>query len=202
MNSALISRRDASRSALAIALALALAACSPSQPESGAAAPGATPAAAPEAAPAATAAPVAGVLAEAPLEVGRTEIKTCNIEAIDGKHWESAPLPVAAGASFLLGGFLFDEPKQSVPATLTMRLVSQDQKHAWETPVLDKLDRPGLPEFLKVGDWALRSGFQQQVQLGSLPQGRYHLEVSFERDGERFVCDNGRDIEVVAPAAQ
>ena len=39
-------------------------------------------------------------------------------------------------------------------------------------------------------------------QEGILLAGRYHLEVSFERDGQRFVCDNGRDIEVVASSPQ
>lgn len=187
---------------LSLAIIAALAACKPTEPTAATPPPAApeTPAAA---APAGPPPVVAGVLASAPLEVERNEITTCNIEAIDGTHFAGAPLPVAAGGKFLVGGFLFDATTESVPDNLVLRLVGPGQTEAWETPIEGRMDRPGLPEFLKVGQWALRSGFMQEVQVGTLAPGRYHLEVSYERDGKRYVCDNGRDIEIggAAPAA-
>jgi hypothetical protein len=185
---------------LAVAILAALAACKPTEPTAATPPPAAE---APAAAPAGPAPVVAGVLASAPLEVDRNEITTCNIEAIDGTHFAGAPLPVPAGGKFLVGGFLFDATTESVPDNLVLRVVAPGQTEAWETPIEGRMDRPGLPEFLKVGAWALPSGFMQDVQVGDLPPGRYHIEVSYERDGKRYVCDNGRDIEVggAAPAA-
>ena len=192
-------RKPSQRVARAVAISVAsaiLAACSPTEPVASA-----PPAAVPDV----VEAPVVivpGVLASAALDVERNEISTCNIEAIDGRPFAGEPLEVPGAGRFLLGGFLFDADTQSVPDNLRMRLVSSDQKSAWETEVEGRLDRPGLPEFLGIGNWALRSGFMQEVQVGKLAPDRYHLEVSFERDGKRYVCDNGRDILVrpITPA--
>ncbi len=182
---------------LVLAFGAQLSGCKPTEPESASAVSESAPAAGGAPAPVSLpAAETAGVLVSAPLTVDRTDLTTCNIETINGAHFASEPLPVKAESQFDIGGFLFDAGTKSVPDNLRMRLVSQDQKQAWETAIEGRMDRPGLPEFLKVGDWAFRSGFLQTVQTSGLPPDLYHLEVSFTRDGKRFVCDNGRNVEV------
>jgi hypothetical protein len=186
---------------LSAAIATVLAACQPTDPAATPAA--AAPAPAP-AAPASEPAPpvdVAGVFASAPLDIEREAITTCNIEAVDSRHFAGEPIEVSSGGSFLLGGYLYDATSESVPDNLRLRLVGTAEQGAWETAIDGRLDRPDVVNVFKLAPWALRSGFAQDVQVGTLPTGRYHLMVSFERDGKRFVCDNGRNIEVVSGAS-
>lgn len=182
-------RGAAAASVLLLGIAT-LAGCKPTEPEHQAPITTAVSAAAP----ATPAGEVPGVLIPAPIEVDRNPLTTCNIETVNEVHFSGKPIPVKADGAFMLGGFLFDAETKSVPDNIRMRLVGPDQQHAWETPVEGRMDRPGLPEYLKIGDWAFRSGFMQQVRTDGLAVGKYHLEVSFIRDGKRFVCDNGRDV--------
>jgi hypothetical protein len=135
--------------------------------------------------------PVNGTVAWAP-------ITTCNFEYLDGKEFAPTGVEVKKGAEFLATGFLFSQPTQSVPTTTRIRAVSKDGARSFEAQVSGRYDRPDVPGYFKIGDWALHSGFEQLLSSQGLPPGSYHLLLVFEDKGQAYVCDNGRQL-VVTP---
>jgi hypothetical protein len=140
------------------------------------------------------AAAVQFVPANAP--VAWTAVSTCNFEQIDGQAYSGKPIGVKKGAEFLMTGFLFSAPSKSVPQAIRLRAISEDGAHAYEAPVAGRYDRPDVPGYFKIGDWALHSGLEQLLSSQGLPVGKYHLLLVFEDKGQSYVCDNGRQLAV------
>lgn len=123
---------------------------------------------------------------------------TCNFEQVDKKPLTGEPIPVKAGAEFLISGFFFSEASRSVPTKSRLRAISEDGTKTWDADVSGRYDRPDVPVYFHVGYWAQRSGFEQLVSSKALVPGIYHLLVLFEDKGQLYVCDNGRHL-VVGP---
>lgn len=178
------------------ALFLVLAACKPVDPDAESSAPiAAQPAAAEPTAKQDGSVPAAR-LQPAALDIGKEPWPTCNIEAVDETHFSESAIKVRQDGEFTLTGFLLDADTKTVPDQLRLRLVSFTDPQAWEAPIDGRVDRPGLPEYLHLGDWALRSGFVQKVSLAGLAPGRYRLEVSVVRGDKYLICDQGRELAI------
>lgn len=190
--------RAALRPAALLTAALLLAACDrpevPSaQPGAPAAAPAPAPGAPAAAAPAAPTATASGAATFAPADVAAplAPMASCNFEQVDGQPYGATPLRVQADAEFVVTGFAYDATRETVPADLRLRAIAADGG-AWEAPVRGRMDRPDVPTYFKLGDWARPSGFEQLLSSRGLAPGEYRLVLVFSGDGKQFACDNGR----------
>jgi hypothetical protein len=184
--------------------ALMLAGCDrPDVPSAQPAAPAATtsPAGTPASAPAAaTPAPTvsasgAAGFVPADTSVPLAPMASCNFEQVDGQPYAAAPLRVGADAEFVVTGFAYDAARETVPADLRLRVIAADGA-AWEAPVRGRMDRPDVPTYFKLGDWARPSGFEQLLSSRGLAPGEYRLVLVFSGDGKQFACDNGRRLAI------
>jgi hypothetical protein len=121
---------------------------------------------------------------------------SCNLEVIAGVNTTEPKIEVKAGSSMSVSGWMYSAPTQSVPVNRYLRVETEDGASAWETILGKHLDRPDILPWFNIGDWALSSGFEQDVALGKLPAGRYHLLLTYTENGQTFVCDNGRLVTV------
>jgi hypothetical protein len=186
---------------VSVAMALALASCQPHdapspQPQAAAT----PPAPATYAAAAAVDNPGAPVaLAVAPVETDFTSVASCNMEQIDGKPFGPDPVPVKAGGSFALGGFLYDAVQKAIPAQMTLRAtLDGEPPQAWEGAFKGRVDRAEIPTYMHLVQWAAGEGYLQDFSTTGLPPGTYHLMVTFAQGGKQYICDNGRHITIAA----
>lgn len=151
-----------------------------------------------------TAMPATGVLASVdpslPVEnIAADPVKGpyCNLETIAGVSTTEPKIEVPAGSKFSVVGWMFSRPTHSIPVNRYVRIISDDGASAWETIVGTRKDRPDILPWFGVGDWALTSGFEQEVALGDLAPGVYHLVMTYTENGKVYACNNGRQITVV-----
>ncbi len=175
---------------------LALAACKPVDPGADTPMPVDAQAAAGNAPAKQDAAVPAAKMQPAVLDIGHETFPTCNIEAIDDQHFSGSAIAAKPDGEFTLTGYLLDAETRTIPGQLRLRLVSFADPQAWEAPIDGRVDRPGLPEYLHLGAWALRSGFVQKVSLSGLAPGRYRLEVSVVQGDKARICDQGRELAI------
>jgi hypothetical protein len=120
----------------------------------------------------------------------------CNLEQLDGMDLGATPVAIPrSDGSLVAKGWLFSRQSQGVPAQRWLRLVGDE---SWDAPILQNLPRPDVPAYFRVGDWAAPSGFQQWSGLREVPAGRYHLLLAYRENGQLFLCDNGRVVEILA----
>jgi hypothetical protein len=122
---------------------------------------------------------------------------SCNLENIAGKDTGTdTNISAKAGTSATMTGWLFSFASHSVPANRYVRIQTEDGSHAWQTLVGGASDRADILPWFGVGDWALKAGFHQAVQLGTLAPGKYHVLLTFSENGKMFACDNGRTLTI------
>lgn len=150
-----------------------------------------------------TAVPATGVLsaadpAQALLAVTSDPVKgpPCNLEMIGGINTSEPKIELPAGSKMVVSGWMFSRPTHSVPVNRYLRVQTEDGSSAWETIVGGRKDRPDILPWFNIGAWALNSGFEQEVLLGQLPAGRYHLLMTYTENGKAYACDNGRLVTV------
>ena len=187
-----------------VALLSACGSGEPSQPAAPEASPDAAAAAAASVvAPAEAAVAATGVLAEAPagdlipVDVIGDKGPTCNLEMINGADAGKPGMQAKVGSKVAVKGWMFSNPSKSVPANRYLRVMTEDSSQSWQTIVGGKVARPDILPWFGVGDWALPSGFEQEVDFGALPAGRYHLLLTYVENGKSYACDNGRMLDLV-----
>ena len=121
----------------------------------------------------------------------------CNLETIAGVNTTEPKIEVRAGSSMAVVGWMFSKPTHSVPVNRYVRILSADGASAWETIVGTRHERPDILPWFGVGDWALNSGFEQEVALGDLAPGVYNLVMTYTENGKVYGCNNGRTITIV-----
>jgi len=153
--------------------------------------------------PAATAAPtpvakpmVAAQLVPAPVSVPYAAWSTCNMEHVDGQAFSSQPSGVKAGHDFTIDGYAFIESRQSVPKDIKLRVLSAGSALAWEADIKGRVNRPDIPQYFKLGEWAAGAGIEQLFSSAALPPGTYHLLFTASDGDGKLICDNGRRIAI------
>ncbi len=121
----------------------------------------------------------------------------CNLEVIAGKNTTEPKIESKAGSTIAVSGWMFSFPTHSIPVNRYLRVETEDGTSAWQTIVGTRSDRPDILPWFNVGDWALNSGFSQDVDLTGLSPGRYHLLLTYTENGKSFACDNGRLLNIV-----
>lgn len=125
--------------------------------------------------------------------------RMCNIEALNGQPFGGEPLSATVGV-LEVSGWVGDETTRTVPADPELRLeVKDDSTKAWRIAVKPGITREDV--VAASGEAGLReSGFSVSVPAGGLMPGVYHMYIAYSSGAERYVCDNGRLVELKAPA--
>lgn len=119
---------------------------------------------------------------------------SCNVEAVGSTPFANAPLAVKGIATTISGWVLSGiSRKPGVPAQL--RFVNDAGTAGWQVPIENWIARPDVLSTMHAatsGD----VGFSQEVQMGALPAGAYHVLVTFQDAGRSYSCDKGRVVEL------
>ena len=120
---------------------------------------------------------------------------TCNLEDIDGVTVPDANPIDAKSRMVPVGGWLVDNAMNALPSELFVRIQSTtgDGK-IWQFPVKQGLERPDVRKAYGAVPAQLRSGFAGRADLSGFTAGKYMLRLSYSRDGQLVVCDNGRSV--------
>jgi hypothetical protein len=143
---------------------------------------------------------VAAALVSAPAQLQFAAATTCNMEHLDGKPFEGAPVTVKAGKDFTVAGFVFNQAQESIPDDVLLRMVSDSAstQEAWEGPIKGRVKRPDVAGYFHLDQWAAGAGYEQLFSTKGLPSGSYHLMITFADGAQRRICDNGRHL-LIAP---
>lgn len=145
----------------------------------------------------ATTAAVAGLvpLTADELKAARTaSIDSCNIEAL-GKTVFGADSVDVKNKSTTVRGWVLSaiSRKSGVPAQL--RVVNMAGIEGWQLPIGSWVARPDVLSTMHAVDSG-NVGFAQAVDFSALPEGVYHMLVTFQDDGQAYSCDKGRKIRI------
>ncbi len=122
---------------------------------------------------------------------------TCNIETVDAAVVQNGDPIQLNGRKFSVGGWVVDEVAGAAPSTMNLRVSSQSGDGlVWQQKVVPSLERPDVQQSHGGGVGALKSGFSTDVDASSLAAGTYRLTLSYMRDNQVVVCDNGRAVVV------
>jgi hypothetical protein len=120
---------------------------------------------------------------------------SCNIERIDQQAYSDAPITVAAGKGFTVAGYVYDAEHERVPAELRLRAIAADGS-AFEARLHARIDRPDVPQYFGIGEWARRSGFEAALPPAALAPGEYRLVLTFANGAKLYACDVGRKLRI------
>jgi len=93
-------------------------------------------------------------------------------------------------------GYIFDTESETVPEDIRVRAIANSGA-AFDAPIRGRINRPDVPAYFKIGDWALRSGFEALLPTGALEPGDYHVVLTYSKGDKLFACDNGRTVTVL-----
>lgn len=185
-------------SLLAMACLAALAACKEPTSDTGSAAV-TTPAAEQPAAAAEPAAPVAAPLSELSADDRQAVLKPsalCNLERAGNDMLGSSAAYVPSDASNLVfKGWIGDEATNAAPTDPKLMVRQIGGARVWQMPIELSVKRADVAKY-KNAPGLENAGFATQADLSTLPPGTYRLLLVHERDGSRFSCDNGRNIQI------
>ncbi|WP_313228710.1 hypothetical protein [Stenotrophomonas acidaminiphila] len=119
----------------------------------------------------------------------------CNIEAVDGVVVQDMNPIVLKSRRFVVAGWLVDEAGADAPAALVIRVASQSgDGRVWQHGVVPTMERPDVQQAHGGAAGALKSGFSSEIDASGLDAGTYRLTLSYDRGGQKVVCDNGRAV--------
>lgn len=107
-----------------------------------------------------------------------------------------ADVPAAASGSTHLAGFFIDPKDQ--PAG-NFEIVLKGESKNFSIPAKTGWDRSDVAEFFKLPQLA-NSGYDVNVDLSGVPDGKYKIDYMADRGGTRYFCESGKNL-VVASAA-
>ena len=125
-----------------------------------------------------------------------TSVRECNLERANGTVFTGTPLPVARSASLVLSGWVVDAQRNSVPATVDVRLVGNTDNRAWKAQAHTGGRRDDVMKLLGGNAAYASPGFSVTLDPSALPPGTYRAYVVFDGGSGGKSCDNGRAITI------
>ena len=117
---------------------------------------------------------------------------SCNIEAVGGSVFDTAPITPTEKSTTISGWFLSAISKKSgVPARL--QLLNEGGTAGWQMPIYASIARPDVLSSMGGLDSG-NVGFSQAIDLSALPAGQYQVVVTFDDAGQSYSCEKGRMI--------
>lgn len=122
----------------------------------------------------------------------------CNLDALDGQPLGAETIEISKSKPHTFGGWLVN------PALSTagdeVKLVIQGVGDVSDVWTADKVRRISYPDIVKARgykDTMTDSGFAfDDLQLGELSNGTYHVFVTFANPPTGAICDPGRQVRV------
>lgn len=123
-----------------------------------------------------------------------SELKTCNLEGVDGASFQGQKIPVSSAKSARFVGWVV-APELASPRYV-LRFEDKATSHYFQATFVPSVDRPDVAASL--GDKAAHAGFTLDLDLKSLPPADYHVYLAALDGVALHACDNGRSV-IVGP---
>lgn len=120
------------------------------------------------------------------------QVKSCNLERVDGKMFGAEPAAAARSGSLFLSGWLVDAERKETPAQATLRFAQTGGGGTWELPLEAWHERADVANGFGDAPSLLRSGFSVNADLRGMPEAAYRLYLVYADGDALKVCDNGR----------
>lgn len=135
-------------------------------------------------------------------EGGKTAVTTasvvmgdkCAVDVINGVTAEAVN-PVKKSTSLAIGGWAADDRNGTVPAEVSLELVSADGKERITGVASRTTKRPDVAKAFNTPAFE-GSGFDGVVDIEKAPPGRYSLRIVQKNEGVSLACDTKRVVEI------
>jgi hypothetical protein len=129
----------------------------------------------------------------------KAAVEECNIEAINGVPFSTAPASVAGDTAVTLSGWVVDRRSGRVPLNLNMRFTPAAGVPV-EIQVKHRIFRPDVADNFRNNAYLI-AGFKLTVPPLTLARGRWRMSMAYSVDGRDVGCDNGRSVEITERSA-
>lgn len=126
-----------------------------------------------------------------------TDVRSCNIEHINGENFD-VDKTVSADTRVALDGWVADAVNRSSPSDLWIELTAGSPGTDFVAPVHFRFQRPDVRDALGGERHYTLLGYMLNLDTTPMPAGRYHLLVIFRHGTTYYRCDNGRYLNVTA----
>lgn len=121
----------------------------------------------------------------------------CNLEFLGNQKLGMEPVKVD-GDSITLKGWLGDAETRATPTQGAVYFATaSNMAQVWEIDLSLGGKRDDVAKFHSAPGLA-QSGFVQDVPLAGLPNGTYRVYLGYSKQGQKYRCDNGRNLQIGA----
>lgn len=120
----------------------------------------------------------------------------CNLERIGKDLLGSSQAHVATNPSNLvMHGWIGDEATNQAPQNPVLMVRQIGGARVWQMPLELSVKRADVAKY-KNSAGLESTGFAMPADFSALPVGSYRMLLVHDRDGGRYACDNGRNIQI------
>lgn len=129
-------------------------------------------------------------------EQGGIASQLCNLDGLGEANFGAEPLVFRAEAPALARGWLGMDASARAPDSAVLRFDSLERPgEAWQVAVVIDGSREDVAAARRAPGLAA-SGLDSALDLSRLPAGSYRYYATYQGDGQAYVCDVGRIVEV------
>ena len=125
--------------------------------------------------------------------VDYTTSDMCNIESADGRMMSADAYPVAHNKKIHLAGWALNTKSFELPSSVTVVLSNKNGKKYY-APASLGYARVDVRNYFSAPNIANDSGFEVNIDLGSVSPGDYSLALVLKFHDTVYLCNNGRTI--------
>lgn len=118
----------------------------------------------------------------------------CNIEFMDGQSFGASASPTSG--RFVVRGWLGDASGIR-PASPMLVLSREGSDVKTLLPISLDTSRPDVEAYYSGKKGLANSGFETTVDVSSQDPGDFHMYLAYAIDGQGYVCDNGRRVQLL-----
>jgi len=119
----------------------------------------------------------------------------CNFERIGTEEVGVQPFALSKAKPVVFTGWIVDPEAKNVPRNVHLRFVLMNGTgRTWKSPVAANLERADVQALVGGDARYAASGYSNEIDFATLPDGLYRTYAVFVRNGALVVCDNGRAI--------
>lgn len=122
----------------------------------------------------------------------------CNIEYINDKPMNTSVQSIAKDSDLKLTGWAMDVGKLLLPDQVVVHFINAEnvEETNYYSLANSGLERSDVMEYFKLKDQVNASGFELHTNIKNVSIGVYALILVVNYEGDSYVCDNSRVIEV------